>query len=132
MWEAAGITVHVQDYSLQQMLGITFDGSWQAIDSNWGGNINPSITMPQFFESTAAFSGVHAPSLDALFNASAETSSTSARAKIFSEINNLENQQADAVFMYSKTFFDVSTKNVVDNGGLGNNLGSIRSGVPVR
>lgn len=126
MWEAAGIKVHVADNSLQQMLGITFDGSWQAIDSNWGGNINPSITMPQFFESTAAFSGVHDPSLDTLFNASAETSSTSARAKIFSEINNLENQQSDAVFMYSKTFFDVSTKNVVDNGGLGNNLGTIR------
>jgi peptide/nickel transport system substrate-binding protein len=126
MWEAAGITVHVQDNSLQQMLGITFDGSWQAIDSNWGGNINPSITMPQFFESSAAFSGVHDPSLDALFNESASTSSTAARAKIFSEINNLENQQADAVFMYSKTFFDVSTKNVVDNGGLGNNLGTIR------
>jgi peptide/nickel transport system substrate-binding protein len=126
MWEAAGINVHVQDNSLQQMLGVTFDGSWQAIDSNWGGNINPSITMPQFFESTAVFSGVHDPSLDTLFNESAETSSTSARAKIFSEINNLENQQADAVFMYSKTFFDVSSKNVVDNGGLGNNLGAIR------
>ena len=42
------------------------------------------------------------------------------------EINNIENQQADAVFMYSKTFFDVSTQNVVDNGGLGNNLGTIR------
>jgi peptide/nickel transport system substrate-binding protein len=126
MWEAAGIKVHIQDNSLQQMLGITFDGSWQAIDSNWGGNINPSITMPQFFESTAAFSGVHDPSLDALFNASAETSSASARAKIFTEINNRENQQADAVFMYSKTFFDVSTKSVVDNGGLGNNLGTIR------
>jgi peptide/nickel transport system substrate-binding protein len=126
MWEAAGINVHVQDNSLQQMLGITFDGSWQAIDSNWGGNINPSITMPQFFESSAVFSGVHDPSLDTLFNESAETSSASTRAKIFSEINNLENQQADAVFMYSKTFFDVSTKNVVDNGGLGNNLGAIR------
>jgi ABC-type transport system substrate-binding protein len=108
------------------MLGITFDGSWQAIDSNWGGNINPSITMPQFFESSAAFSGVHDPTLDALFDASAATSSTSSQAKIFSEINNRENQQADAVFLYSKTFFDVSTQQLVDNGGLGNDLGTIR------
>jgi peptide/nickel transport system substrate-binding protein len=126
MWTAAGIQVHVQDYSLQQMLAITFSGSWEAIDSNWGGNINPSITMPQFFESSAVFSGVHDKELDALFNASAATDSVPVRARIFSEINDRENQQADAVFMYSKTFFDVSTKRVIPDGGLGNDLGTIR------
>jgi peptide/nickel transport system substrate-binding protein len=126
MWEAAGIKVNIQDYTLQQMLNITFSGTWQAIDSNWGGNINPSITDPQFFESTAAFSGVHDKSLDALFNQSASTASTTARAKIFTEINNLENQQADAVWMYSKAFFVVSSKSVVDNGGLGNDISVIR------
>jgi peptide/nickel transport system substrate-binding protein len=126
MWAAAGIHVQIQDYSLQQMLAITFSGSWEAIDSNWGGNINPSITMPQFFESSSVFSGVQDKELDALFNASAATDAFPVRARIFSEINDRENQQADAVFMYSKTFFDVSSKQVIPNGGLGNDLGTIR------
>jgi peptide/nickel transport system substrate-binding protein len=126
MWEAAGIKVNLQDYTLQQMLNITFGGTWQAIDSNWGSNVNPSINDPQFFESNSSFSGVKDPTLDALFNASAATASTSARAKIFQEINNRENQQVDAVWLYSKEFFEVSTKSVIPDGGLGDNLTLVR------
>jgi ABC-type transport system substrate-binding protein len=126
MWEAAGIKVNIQDNTLQQMLQITFNHTWQAIDSNWGGNIDPSITDPQFFSSTAAFSGVKDPTLDKMFNESASTASSSARAKIFQQINNRENQQVDAVWLYSKPFFDVSTKSLVANGGIGGKLNVIR------
>lgn len=84
--------------------------------------------MPQFFASAAVFSGVHDPKLDTLFSQSDATDSTTARARIFQEVDNLENQQADAVFMYSRPFFDVTTKKVTPNGGLrlGNNLSTIR------
>jgi peptide/nickel transport system substrate-binding protein len=126
MWEAAGIKVTIQDNTLQQMLAITFNHSWEAIDSNWGGNLDPSITDPQFFASDQSFSGVKDPVLDQLFNESASTSSASARAKIFTQINNRENQQVDAVWLYSKPFFDVSSKSLIANGGLGGNLDVIR------
>jgi peptide/nickel transport system substrate-binding protein len=49
MWEAAGIKVTIQDYSLQQMLGITFSGAWQAIDENWGVGTDPGINDSEFF-----------------------------------------------------------------------------------
>ncbi|MCL2395325.1 MAG: ABC transporter substrate-binding protein [Acidimicrobiaceae bacterium] len=125
MWEAAGIKVNQQDNTLQQMLAITFNHTWQAIDSNWG-NLDPSISDPEFFESNGPFSGVKDPTLDKLFAESASTASKSARAKIFKEINNREDQNVDAVWLYSKPFFDVSTKALIPNGGLGNNLGTVR------
>ena len=50
MWEAAGIKVNIRDYSLQPMLGITFSGSWQAIDENWGPSVDPTINDEQFFK----------------------------------------------------------------------------------
>ena len=40
---------HIQDYSLQQMLGITFSGAWQAIDENWGVGTDPGINDSEFF-----------------------------------------------------------------------------------
>ncbi|MBO0747292.1 MAG: ABC transporter substrate-binding protein, partial [Acidimicrobiaceae bacterium] len=126
MWEAAGIKVNIQDNTLQQMLQITFNHTWQAIDSNWGGNIDPSITDPQFFGSTEPFSGVKDPVLDRLFDQSASTDSKSARAKIFKQINDRENKMVHAVFLYSKPFFDVSTKSLLTNGGLGGKLNVIR------
>ncbi|MCL2396047.1 MAG: ABC transporter substrate-binding protein [Acidimicrobiaceae bacterium] len=126
MWEAAGIKVNIQDNTLQQMLQITFNHTWQAIDSNWGGNIDPSINDPQFFEGGAAFSGVNDPTLNSLFNASASTSSNAARTKIFKQINTREDQQVDAVWLYSKAFFDVSTKDLVKSSGLTNNMSVIR------
>ncbi|MBO0693657.1 MAG: hypothetical protein J2P58_12220, partial [Acidimicrobiaceae bacterium] len=105
---------------------ITFNHTWQAIDSNWGGNIDPSITDPQFFGSTEPFSGVKDPVLDRLFDQSASTDSKSARAKIFKQINDRENKMVHAVFLYSKPFFDVSTKSLLTNGGLGGKLNVIR------
>ncbi|MBO0700624.1 MAG: ABC transporter substrate-binding protein, partial [Zavarzinella sp.] len=126
MWEAAGIKVNIQDNTLQQMLQITFNHTWQAIDSNWGNNIDPSINDPQFFRTGGPFSGVSDPTLDKLFNESSATASPAARAKIFQQINNRENQQFDAVWLYSKRAFAVSTKQLVPGGGLGNNLGIIR------
>jgi peptide/nickel transport system substrate-binding protein len=125
MWEQAGIKVNQQDNTLQQMLQITFGHTWQAIDSNWG-NLDPSISDPEFFLSTGPFSGVKDPTLDSLFARSAATSSSGSRSKIFQQINNREDQQFDAVWLYSKSFFDVSTKQLVPGTGLTNNMGNIR------
>lgn len=56
----------------------------------------------------------------------ASTASKPARAKIFQQINNREDQQFDAVWLYYKPVFAVSTKALVPGAGLGNTLGITR------
>jgi peptide/nickel transport system substrate-binding protein len=122
MWEAAGITVNIQDYTLQQMLNITFNGSFQAIDENWGPSVDPTIDLPQFFYSTAAFSGLKDGVIDGLLNQLAGYANPVKRQQIVTEISNRENQQADAVFMYAKHGFIVTTKNVEINNAFSSTL----------
>jgi peptide/nickel transport system substrate-binding protein len=122
MWEAAGIKVNIQDYTLQQMLNITFNHSFQAIDENWGPSVDPSIDLPQFFYSTAAFSGVKDGTLDGLLNQLAGYANPVKRQQIVTEIANLENKQAYGVFMYAKHAFDVTASSVQINGAFSSKL----------
>jgi peptide/nickel transport system substrate-binding protein len=122
MWEAAGIKVNIQDNSLQQMLGITFSGSWQAIDENWGPSVDPTINDGQFFKGGAVFSGVNDPNLNGLLNQSAGFNNPVALTKVYTQIANLMNQRVYAVWMYAKNAFDVTTRRVVPNGGLAHSL----------
>src|SRR5665213_2584742 len=122
MWEAAGIQVNIQDYSLQQMLGITFSGTWQAIDENWGPSVDPTINDGQFFKGGAAFSGTNDANLNGLLNQSAGYSNPAKLSKIYTQIGNLMNQNVYAVWMYAKNAFDVSTRVLVTNGGLSHSL----------
>jgi peptide/nickel transport system substrate-binding protein len=110
MWEAAGIKVNIQDYSLQQMLGITFSGSWQAIDENWGVSVDPGVNDSEFFDKSAVFAGNNDAALQSLLLSGLSTSNTATRTKIYTEIGNLENEKAYAVFMYAKNAFMVQTK----------------------
>jgi ABC-type transport system substrate-binding protein len=123
MWEAAGITVNIQDYSLQQMLGITFSGAWQAIDENWGFAVDPGDSDNEFFAELAngtVFSGNNNASLQGLLNKGLALANPAARAKIYTQIGNIENQQDLAEFMYAKNAYIVATKNVHDTGDLVN------------
>jgi peptide/nickel transport system substrate-binding protein len=113
MWEQAGITVNIQDYSLQQMLGITFSGSWQAIDENWGVGVDPGINDSEFFSENAAFAGNKDASLQGLFNQGLANANPIARQRVYTQIGNLENQKAYAVFMYAKNAFFVASKKLV-------------------
>jgi peptide/nickel transport system substrate-binding protein len=122
MWGDAGINVVIQDYSLQQMLGITFSGAWQAIDENWGPSVDPTINDGQFFKGGAAFSGVNDPTLNGLLNQSAGFNDPTKLSQIYGEIANLMNQQVYAVWMYAKNAFDLSTKQLVPNNGLAHTL----------
>jgi peptide/nickel transport system substrate-binding protein len=122
MWEAAGIKVNIQDYSLQQMLGITFSGSWQAIDENWGPSVDPTINDGQFFKGGAAFSGVNDANLNGLLNQSAGFNNATALTKVYTQVANLMNQQVYAVWMYAKNAFDVTSSQLVPNGGLAHSL----------
>jgi peptide/nickel transport system substrate-binding protein len=122
MWEAAGIKVNIQDNSLQQMLGITFSGSWQAIDENWGPSVDPTINDGQFFKGGAAFSGVNDASLNGLLNQSAGFNDPTALTKVYTQVANLMNQQVYAVWMYAKNAFDVTSSQLVPNGGLAHSL----------
>jgi peptide/nickel transport system substrate-binding protein len=122
MWGDAGINVVIQDYSLQQMLGITFSGAWQAIDENWGPSVDPTINDGQFFKGGAVFSGVNDPTLNGLLNQSAGYNNPVKLAQVYGKIANLMNQQVYAVWMYAKNAFDLSTKALVPNGGLAHTL----------
>jgi peptide/nickel transport system substrate-binding protein len=119
MWEAAGIQVNIQDYSLQQMLGITFSGAWQAIDENWGVGTDPGINDSEFFANLSGgtvFSGNNNPQLQGLLNKGLAIANPAARAKIYTEIGNVENQQQLGVFMYAKNSYMVTTKSLKDTG----------------
>jgi peptide/nickel transport system substrate-binding protein len=119
MWEAAGIKVTIQDYSLQQMLGITFSGAWQAIDENWGVGTDPGINDSEFFANLSAgtvFSGNNNAALQGDLNKGLAIASPSARAKIYTQVANVENQQQLGVFMYAKNSYIVATKNLNDAG----------------
>ena len=113
MWEAAGIKVNIQDYSLQQMLGITFHNTWQAIDENWGPSVDPVINDGQFFKGGAVFSGTNDANLNGLLNQAAGFNNPVKLAKIYTQIANVMNQNVYSVWMYAKNAFDVSTKNLV-------------------
>jgi peptide/nickel transport system substrate-binding protein len=119
MWEAAGIKVTIQDYSLQQMLGITFSGAWQAIDENWGVGTDPGINDSEFFANLSAgtvFSGNNNAALQGDLNKGLAIASPAARAKIYAQIANVENQQHLADFLYAKNSYMVATKTLKDTG----------------
>ena len=126
MWEAAGIKVNIQDYSLQQMLAITFSGSWQAIDENWGVSVDPGVNDSEFFDKSAVFAGNVDSTLQTLLLSGLSTSDSATRAKIYTEIGNLENQKAYAVFMYAKNAFLVQTKNLNSTNDFTSNQFAIR------
>jgi peptide/nickel transport system substrate-binding protein len=119
MWEAAGIKVTIQDYSLQQMLGITFSGAWQAIDENWGVGTDPGINDSEFFANLSAgtvFSGNNNAALQGDLNKGLAIASPAARQKIYTQVANIENQQDLADFLYAKNTYIVATKNLKDTG----------------
>lgn len=113
MWEAAGIKVNIQDYSLQQMLGITFSGAWQAIDETWGTGIDPGINDSEYFANLSAgtvFSGSNNAALQGLLNKGLAIANPAARAKIYTQIANVENQNDLADFMFAVNDYMVTTK----------------------
>jgi peptide/nickel transport system substrate-binding protein len=118
MWQAAGITVNIQDYSLQQMLNITASGSWDAIDHTWGFNADPAINDPEFFASNGAFTANHLPSLNSELLRGEESSSPTVQATAFQKVANIENQQALAIWLYAKNPFILATKSVKASAGI--------------
>jgi peptide/nickel transport system substrate-binding protein len=121
MWEAAGIQVTIQDYSLQQMLGITFSGAWQAIDENWGVGTDPGINDSEFFANLSAgtvFSGNNNAALQGELNKGLAIANAAARQKTYTQVGNIENQQVLADFLYAKNAYIVATKSLNDTGDL--------------
>jgi peptide/nickel transport system substrate-binding protein len=110
-WEKAGIKVSITINTLEQTIESLSRGSWQALDSNWGAS-DPALALPAYFSSSGAFSGIHDPVLDNLINEGATTSGTAARTKIYKEIGERMSQEAEAPFLYAKTFFDIASSSV--------------------
>ena len=115
MWGAAGIKVSIQDYSLQQMLGITFSGAWQAIDETWGTGTDPGINDSEFFANLSAgtvFSGNNNAALQGDLNKGLAIANPAARSKIYTEIATVENQNDLADFLFGVNDYMVTTKSL--------------------
>ena len=111
MWQAAGIKVNIALTDLEEVLAQLKSNNWQALDSNWGG-ADPAIAMPTYFSSSGPFTGIHDPTLDNLMNQAAVATSNSARLSLYKQVAQRMNQQAEAPFMYTKTFYSFATSSV--------------------
>jgi peptide/nickel transport system substrate-binding protein len=111
MWQAAGIKVNIALTDLEEVLAQLKSNNWQALDSNWGG-ADPAIAMPTYFSSSGPFTGIHDPTLDNLMNQAAVATSNSARLALYKQVAQRMNQQAEAPFMYTKTFYSFATNSV--------------------
>jgi peptide/nickel transport system substrate-binding protein len=111
MWQAAGIKVNIALTDLEEVLGQLKSNNWEALDSNWGAT-DPAIAMPTYFSSSGPFTGIHDSTLDSLMNQAAETSNNSTRESLYKQIAERMNQEAEAPFMYTKTFYSFALDSV--------------------
>ncbi|MBO0713681.1 MAG: ABC transporter substrate-binding protein [Acidimicrobiales bacterium] len=111
MWQRAGIKVNIRLTNLEEVLAQLKSNDWQALDSNWGG-ADPAIAMPTYFSSKGPFTGIHDPTLDNLMNQAAVATSKAQRLSLYKQVAQRMNQQAEAPFMYTKTFYSFALKSV--------------------
>jgi peptide/nickel transport system substrate-binding protein len=112
-WRSAGITTKLSINTLAETITQLKSGAWQALDSNWNGS-DPAISLPPYFSSTGAFSGIHDSTLDGLINSGAAYGlSTSQRTTAYTKVAQYLAKNADTPFLYTKPWFDFATKNVV-------------------
>lgn len=111
-WAAAGIHAKIVFNSLAETLEQLAGNKWQALDSNWGGRIDPALDVPSFFSSTGRQSGVRNPTLDAMLNQAESVSSPASRARMYKQIYEFIDKNAMADFLYDKPFYTLAAKDI--------------------
>jgi peptide/nickel transport system substrate-binding protein len=110
-WSEAGIQTTFQFNTIQQTIAQLEKGSWQTLLSHWGNYADPYLDFGEYFSSTGLFSGLRDSTLDNLIVKGTETYNAAARAKIYLEIDELMQKNADGVWLYSLPEFAIySTK----------------------
>jgi peptide/nickel transport system substrate-binding protein len=112
-WQQAGITSSLSQYNLTAIIGQFRANSWQAMDQA-AGNYDPALGIGVGFRfgSASAFSGVHDPNLQALWDAATSTINTSQRAADYRKAFKYMSDQAYAVFLFNIPVFELYAKNV--------------------
>lgn len=121
MWTAAGINVTVQVNSLQTTLVQLTSHSYQALDVQWGQNIDNGVNDPIWWSAGGQWSGVSDGNITGLLNQGVSYTSPATRAKVYSKINQIIDQNQYDVFLYSHPAFTIATKAVK----------GVESGMPV-
>lgn len=109
MWARANIQTNIVINNLEQTLNQLRSGSWQALDSNWGGAVDPAPALPTYFESDGPFTGIHDPTLDHLIDQAAATKGHGARLALYKQVAERMSTQAEAPFLYEKPFFTIAS-----------------------
>lgn len=112
LWQAVGIKVTVHPYSLEGQIQ-AFSKSWQAaLQSN--GAFDPGISdgLAFRFLSTAEFSGVHDPSLNAMMSQADATLNTTQRAADYAGIAKYISDQAYAPFLVAAAPASITASDV--------------------
>ena len=78
--------------------------------------MTPTTSSSPSWRTARCSPGTTTPALQGLLNKGLALANPAARAKIYTQIGNIENQQDLAEFMYAKNNFIVATKNVKDAG----------------
>jgi peptide/nickel transport system substrate-binding protein len=112
MWEAAGIKVNLVLNSLQECLVQLTSHTYQALDTQWGQNIDNGVNDPIYWTSGGAWSGINDPEINGLLNQGVSYASHTTRAKVYAKIALRLSQQQDDVFLYSHPTFSITAKSV--------------------
>ena len=116
-WAKAGITAHLNEVTLTQIIQIFFannrKGSWQAIQQGSGG-LNPVIPTGLNFRflSNSPFTGIHDPKLDALAAKAEATLDPEKQKQIYDQIWKYMSVKAYGPFLFEVPTYDLYTPSV--------------------
>jgi peptide/nickel transport system substrate-binding protein len=110
-WEAAGIKVSLNPVDLPTLLQYFASDKWQM--TTGGGSWDPATGVGQNdrFLSTAPFTGVHDPHLDALLNKATEVPEDQ-RGAVYDQVAKYESDKAYVIELYARNIWDVTDKDV--------------------
>jgi peptide/nickel transport system substrate-binding protein len=134
-WAKAGITAHLNEVTLTQIIQIFFannrKGNWQAIQQGAGG-LDPVIPTGLNFRflSNAPFTGVHDSKLDALAARAEATLNPTKQKQIYDQIWKYMNDKAYGPFLFSVPRYDVYMPSV--SGLIGNPYMTLWQNVSVK
>lgn len=112
MWSAAGIKVNVQVNTLQTTLIQLTSHSYQALDVQWGQNIDNGVNDPIWWSAGGQWSGVSNASITGLLNQGVSYTNRATRTKVYDKINQIIDQNQYDVFLYSHPAFTIAAKSV--------------------
>lgn len=129
MYQAAGMTVTIQNDDLSGYIQQQVSGKWQAELGAIGGWDPADGTGVAFrYSSHSPFSGVHSPMLDKLITAAQATAVPAQRAKLYGELARAISRQALTAWLFPGVTWSATAKGVKGPGLTTTDLPSVTGG----